>query len=115
YFITPEKLFIAHKGCNILSQWDIATMTFEKQYFLDVEFDNLHPSTATDVDLQNNPIKVEQQILFNDSKTLMAIYGFSTYNVEHQLVIYSTQSCIRIASAVMDYGAYSMLRLNFLS
>ncbi|RIA79325.1 hypothetical protein C1645_876028 [Glomus cerebriforme] len=113
YFITPEKLFITYGGCNILSQWDIATMTFEKQYFLNVEFDNLHPSNAVKSSLQNNPIIVEQQILFNESKTLMAIYGFSTYNVEHQVVIYSTRSCIRILSAIMDYEAYSVLRLNF--
>ncbi|CAI2164559.1 3333_t:CDS:2 [Funneliformis geosporum] len=114
YFLTTEKLFLTYGGCGILTQWDIATMTFEKQYFLDVEFDNLHPSTATDISLQNNPIKIEQQILFNDSKTLMAIYGFNTYNIEHQIVIYSTRSCIRYASFMMDYEANSVLRLNFI-
>ncbi|CAG8573753.1 20637_t:CDS:2 [Rhizophagus irregularis] len=94
FFLTPEKLFLTYKGSNILSQWDLSTMTFEKQYLLELNKRNIHPAAKVDDDI----FELKQTMVVDGSKkNIMAIHGYSTFNYEHQILVYSMNSTSNIS------------------
>ncbi|CAB5365039.1 unnamed protein product [Rhizophagus irregularis] len=95
FFLTPEKLFLTYKGSNILSQWDLSTMTFEKQYLLELNKRNIHPAAKVDDDI----FELKQTMVVDGSKkNIMAIHGYSTFNYEHQILVYSMVTEFKISS-----------------
>lgn len=100
FFLTPEKLFLTYKGSNILSQWDLSTMTFEKQYLLELNKRNIHPAAKVDDDI----FELKQTMVVDGSKkNIMAIHGYSTFNYEHQILVYSMVTEFKISSYTSKY------------
>ncbi|GBC03576.1 hypothetical protein RclHR1_00520028 [Rhizophagus clarus] len=94
FFLTPEKLFLTYKGSNILSQWDLYTMTFEKQYLLELNKRNVHPAVKND-----DIFELKQAMVVDGTKkNIMAIHGYSTFNYEHQILVYSMVTEFKISS-----------------
>ncbi|RIA98253.1 hypothetical protein C1645_731803 [Glomus cerebriforme] len=96
FYLTPEKLFLTYKGSNILSQWDLTTMTFEKQYLLELNKRNVHPCVKVDDD---DIFEIKQSMVVDGTKkNIMAIHGYSTFNYEHQIIVYNMKTELKISS-----------------
>jgi hypothetical protein len=100
FFLTPEKLFLTYKGSNVLSQWDLSSITFEKQYLLELNKRNVHPAMKVDDDI----FELKQTLVVDGSKkNILAIHGYSTFNFEHQVLVYSMVTELKISSYTSKY------------
>ena len=83
YFVCQTKLFVLIRKKKLMFQWNLLTMTFDKQYFFD---------------RSNFGFDYKTKIVINKNQTLLAFHIYNIYDKIYKFCVFSMETGMQISS-----------------